>query len=421
MDWRRVQDTVYVTVLRRRRADTKPASRRRAADSDPGDRDRSDEQDALQGLGWFVPGIPLAAGAALIAYSFTLTSSQAFAALGSGVAIALAAAAAGYLLGFLFGLPRSVKDDNSGGEERGFRPNTNLEEISDWLTKILVGVGLIQIGNAGGPARDLVRAAGEPLGNDGAARALAASLILVSLVWGFLVSYLLTMTRILRVFRLSEVEQVARRAASMATGAVQQRLDDQAGNDASALTLADNILNPAPGAPIPTREELAESLRKASPAVRAQIFYRAQQQRRAAWRNDKPRMEATAPIFQALIDVDPDKRYHRPRAQLAYVLKDKINPDWSGAEKLVDEAIGIRGPASAGWLLYEYNRAFCRIKLDPAPPGQPSDEKRRATILTDLRTAAAHNGVFAIISKDQEVVDWLRRNQLELADLRQRP
>src|SRR5262245_38208292 len=64
----------------------------------------------------------------------------------------------GGLFGFLFGIPRSlqrpsVKGDGSGGasdkpegpQSPAYRPNTNLEEISDWLTKILVGVGLTQI------------------------------------------------------------------------------------------------------------------------------------------------------------------------------------------------------------------------------------------------------------------------------------
>jgi hypothetical protein len=247
---------------------------------------------------------------------------------------------------------------------------------------------------------------------------LAASLIVVSLVWGFLVSYLLTRTRILRAFRRSEVEEVVRRAASLATGKVQQRIDDQATNDAIALSRAENTLNPAPGTPVPSREDLKEALQKASPTMLAQIFYRAQQQRRSTWRNDKPRMEATRPVFQALIDVDPDKRFHRPRAQLAYALKDSRIPDRAGAEKLLDEAIEIRGSSSVGWLLYEFNRALCRIRSDPAPSDQPSDEPRKAAVLADLRAASASNAVFGIISRDRDTVEWLRRNHLEPADLR---
>jgi tetratricopeptide (TPR) repeat protein len=57
----------------------------------------------------------------------------------------------GGLLGFIFGIPRSLTGDqpatgpgpgNATDAAAHSRPNTNLEQISDWLTKILVGAGL---------------------------------------------------------------------------------------------------------------------------------------------------------------------------------------------------------------------------------------------------------------------------------------
>jgi len=80
-------------------------------------------------------------------------------------AIVFAAAAIGCLLGFLFGIPKSLQISRSGnnpppaGEHAGqnavsaqngtskfggFANNTSLEEISDWLTKIIIGLGLVQ-------------------------------------------------------------------------------------------------------------------------------------------------------------------------------------------------------------------------------------------------------------------------------------
>ncbi len=81
--------------------------------------------------------------------------------------------AAGALVGFLFGLPKTVAraaGGNGGGGGTGATPapsgsppsggppgspsgrllntNTNLEELSDWLTKIIVGLGLVQLGQA---------------------------------------------------------------------------------------------------------------------------------------------------------------------------------------------------------------------------------------------------------------------------------
>ncbi|MCI5146607.1 MAG: DUF4145 domain-containing protein, partial [Candidatus Electrothrix sp. AR3] len=59
--------------------------------------------------------------------------------------------AMGGFIGFLFGIPKVVQGSFSSGEQEANsknysqRVNTNLEQISDWLTKIIVGFGLIQM------------------------------------------------------------------------------------------------------------------------------------------------------------------------------------------------------------------------------------------------------------------------------------
>jgi hypothetical protein len=62
--------------------------------------------------------------------------------------IAAGAGAVGVMLGFLFGIPRSLQREeisqSSVEPSQSIRINTNLEQISDWLTKIIVGVGLTQ-------------------------------------------------------------------------------------------------------------------------------------------------------------------------------------------------------------------------------------------------------------------------------------
>jgi hypothetical protein len=73
-------------------------------------------------------------------------------------AFALASTVCGWFLGLLFGVPRSLSRPQAAdgsksapaGQESGdgkpsTRVNTNLEDISDWLTKTLVGVGLTQL------------------------------------------------------------------------------------------------------------------------------------------------------------------------------------------------------------------------------------------------------------------------------------
>jgi hypothetical protein len=68
--------------------------------------------------------------------------------------LAGAATSGGVLVGFLFGIPRTLQERisqprpsqaGSGSAAQASGVNTNLEEISDWLTKIIVGVGLVQL------------------------------------------------------------------------------------------------------------------------------------------------------------------------------------------------------------------------------------------------------------------------------------
>jgi hypothetical protein len=77
---------------------------------------------------------------------------------GFSLVLAGACTILGWLAGLLFGVPRAVAvatDANqaviaktapvNGGRKTASRVNTNLEDISDWLTKTLVGVGLVEL------------------------------------------------------------------------------------------------------------------------------------------------------------------------------------------------------------------------------------------------------------------------------------
>ena len=49
------------------------------------------------------------------------------------------------LIGFLFGIPRPTVIDASEQSKSGYIGNDNLLQVSDWITKIIVGLGLTQI------------------------------------------------------------------------------------------------------------------------------------------------------------------------------------------------------------------------------------------------------------------------------------
>ncbi len=66
---------------------------------------------------------------------------------GPGYLWALACLGAGSLLGIVFGIPRSASQpqERSQSSEPDLQANTNMEQISDWLTKLLVGAGLVEL------------------------------------------------------------------------------------------------------------------------------------------------------------------------------------------------------------------------------------------------------------------------------------
>lgn len=111
---------------------------------------------------------------------------------------ALACLACGAAIGFLFGIPKILQADKPAVPEQptgsSYRQqvNTNLEQISDWLTKIIVGLGLINLKsippNLNRIAEVLTASTGT--GNENTAFALA--LILYFSIIGFLFGYVST-------------------------------------------------------------------------------------------------------------------------------------------------------------------------------------------------------------------------------------
>jgi hypothetical protein len=134
--------------------------------------------------------LPLAALIAIVIYS--LGDWDIFAA---AILLAGGATVAGGLLGFLFGIPRALagpEHRNDADTPPGYVANTNLEQISDWLTKILVGVGLVQFTTLARHIGDLIDVLGPALGGDPRGRAFAGATIAVFSISGFLAFYLVT-------------------------------------------------------------------------------------------------------------------------------------------------------------------------------------------------------------------------------------
>lgn len=127
------------------------------------------------GLTLFILGLGIAAAWAPRYWALSILCSSAFMAVGWGV-------------GFLFGVPRTSATDTS--------TNTNLEQISDWLTKVLVGVGLTQLAKLpiklGLLSSFIAAGYKDSSSNDSASNVFALSMFLYFSSLGFLTGYLLT-------------------------------------------------------------------------------------------------------------------------------------------------------------------------------------------------------------------------------------
>ena len=96
-------------------------------------------------------------------------------------------------LGFLFGVPRFLTSERAGGGSdpalpaRGYLPNSNLEQVSDWLTKILIGVTLTQLGEIPSLVQRLVDYVRGPFGAAPGSTPFVLSTIVLYALGGFLV------------------------------------------------------------------------------------------------------------------------------------------------------------------------------------------------------------------------------------------
>jgi len=131
---------------------------------------------------------------------------------------AMAYCAGGFLVDFLFGIPRVLQasDVSPSGKEKASQAgyaqqvNTNLEQISDWLTKIIVGLGLVQLRqipqNLYDAATWMARSFIQPDANIAQAASFSTSIIILFSVTGFVGGYLVTRLFIAGAFRRADTE-----------------------------------------------------------------------------------------------------------------------------------------------------------------------------------------------------------------------
>src|SRR5215471_9611310 len=145
-------------------------------------------------------GVPMFGSLWIVIYSFG-TPGEHWSYLGIGMSTAIAAFLSGCLIGFLFGIPRVVSSGQLRHDKKpqAYVPSTNLAEVSDWLTKLLLGAGLVQLTHLGEPISHLIDsiAAGltpatAPSIPSSAAKVIAGSILFGYAAIGLLNAYVVT-------------------------------------------------------------------------------------------------------------------------------------------------------------------------------------------------------------------------------------
>jgi hypothetical protein len=128
--------------------------------------------------------------------------------------------AIGWAIGFLFGVPRASATDTT--------TNTNLEQISDWLTKVLVGVGLTQLQKIPVELGLLANYIAKDYGPS-ASNVFALSMVLYFSSLGFLTGYLITRLALQPDFKSADSDSDG--AIQVKAGAAQINVNQPGGND----------------------------------------------------------------------------------------------------------------------------------------------------------------------------------------------
>jgi hypothetical protein len=319
-------------------------------------------------------------------------------AIGYSTLVAGAFFVCGVLVGLLFGFRPTGGSQSSADKSLNARarPFTNLEEIADWLTKLILGAGLVELTKMPGPVHQfaIFMAKGvDPLPPDQKADpgspAVALAIMGFFFASGILYGYLWT-----------RYEHEVAEDASFA--------------DTSALDLVNGWLQ----APTPpddqTRADMMNAVKCASPAAKLRIFLQAEQYRKPSTQDVNDR---SLPVFQALVESDLQEVFHRNPAQYAFALmgrtKNPADEDWVQALDLLNKAIRIRdGSGEKNWHEYELARAVCQIHLDPNfKVTKPSDADKKQSIHADLDKAGDVPAVTRKTIGNQDVIDdWKKLN-----------
>jgi hypothetical protein len=131
---------------------------------------------------------------------------------GLSLAVVGASVAVGALAGFLFGVPLFTEDTKGAKPLSGTRlvMNSNLGQVSDWLTKIVIGIGLIQfttiVHGIGWIGESYARALGATTPGESSEAMFAEASVVIGVAVAFIFEYLFVVSRLPEVWNLRALE-----------------------------------------------------------------------------------------------------------------------------------------------------------------------------------------------------------------------
>lgn len=282
-----------------------------------------------------------------------------------------ACVACGVLLGLLFGVPKAtvISERHSDFKDREvsssvrYRPNTNLEQVSDWLTKMLLGIGLTQFSSIStGIASISQHFHGFP-------ENLIISVLIYFSVFGFLCGYIWTRVYLDRF--LKESESSIKRSLNEHEHQLEIMVSDHKTNSLIQKHLSE-WEDPE------DYQELRQHILATSDIMAKDIFRSARRVRRKHWSSEGEKLELvnrTVPIFRYLIErsrKQGQEPTHKNYAQYAYSIirmKNANVKDYELALKNITLALSVleKSKVNDDILrhkgIYLFNKCLCEVML----------------------------------------------------------
>lgn len=301
----------------------------------------------------------------------------------------------------------SNQDANGGASSVRYRPNTNLELVSDWLTKVLIGVGLVEIKQLGGVLNRLGMAVEVSLGGALVGTSVITQIVAVTfVVLGFLCGFLWTRISYGRLQTVVDrgIEDYLRSALGeserkrVKVQEEKEKVQEEKEKVQSVITQIAEREIPISQKPVPVAKTLEEPATEESP-WREDVHQQVEKFRNAEpdWDRD-----VALEIFQEKFDLSQEKNGRRFEAEIALAL---------GSALLIKLRVRrVTGNALTGPVAFLLHPTFTQSVLYAEPIGDVA-EVRIASAGTFTAIAILDRGNTILcydLSKLPDAPDWFK-------------